>query len=154
MIVSRHVRTGGALGHLLLVVVLALGVFVMHTVGHPGDSSAAGMSGASHATADMMDAAAPSGHEPAKASASMDDESWATAPSHSSSPHMPATAMDMMSLCLAVLLGAWVLAALLRSALSRRPDWLANLLAQAPVLLRPNPPPRGPDLTELSVLRL
>ncbi|WP_330302233.1 MULTISPECIES: hypothetical protein [unclassified Streptomyces] len=36
---SRNVRTGAALGHLLLVVVLALGVFVMHTVGHPDGSA-------------------------------------------------------------------------------------------------------------------
>ncbi|MEK8169462.1 hypothetical protein NKH77_05600 [Streptomyces sp. M19] len=28
-------RTGSALGRLLLVVLLALGVFVMHAVGHP-----------------------------------------------------------------------------------------------------------------------
>lgn len=158
MNVSRCVRTGGALGHLLLVVVLAFGVFVMHTVGHPAESSASGMSHASHASAATTDAAATSGvllgHEPAKAPASVDDASRAAAPEHSSSSHPPVTAMDMMSLCLAVLLGAWVLAALVRSALSRHPDWLARLLAQAPVLLRPNPPPRGPDLTQLSVLRL
>jgi hypothetical protein len=152
MNVSRNVRKGGALGHLLLVVVLALGVFVMHTVGHPGDSSAAGMSASSHASA-ATTLAAPAAHEPAKAVASM-DRNQAAAVEHSSSPHMPVTGMDMMSLCLAVLLGAWVLAALVRSALSRHPDWLAHLLAQAPVLLRPDPPPRGPDLTQLSVLRL
>jgi hypothetical protein len=63
-------------------------------------------------------------------------------------------AMDMVSLCVAVMFGAWALTALLRRALARRPDWLAKLLAEAPVMLRPNPPPRGPDLTELSVLRL
>ncbi|MFF4905829.1 hypothetical protein ACFY2T_13255 [Streptomyces sp. NPDC001260] len=67
---------------------------------------------------------------------------------------MPLMAMDMLSLCLAVMLGAWILAALLRSALARHPDWLARLLAQAPVLLRANPPPRGPDLAQLSILRL
>jgi hypothetical protein len=39
-------------------------------------------------------------------------------------------------------------------ALARHPDWLAKFLAEAPVMLRPNPPPRGPDLTQLSVLRL
>lgn len=63
-------------------------------------------------------------------------------------------AMDMLSLCLAVLLSAYVLAALLKAALTRRPDWPANLLARATVAQRPNPPPRGPDLTQLSVLRL
>jgi hypothetical protein len=67
---------------------------------------------------------------------------------------MPFTAMDMLSLCMAVMLGAWVLAALLRSALCRHADWLADLLARAPVALRPNPPPRRPDLTQLSVLRI
>ncbi len=77
-----------------------------------------------------------------------------TASARSSSADMPVMAMDMMSLCVAVLLGAWVLAALVRSALARRPDWLANLLAQVAAFSRPNPPPRGPDLTQLSVLRL
>ncbi len=51
-------------------------------------------------------------------------------------------AMDMVSLCVAVMFGAWVLTALLRRALARRPDWLAKLLAEAPVMLRPNPTPR------------
>ncbi|MEU9211240.1 DUF6153 family protein [Streptomyces sp. NPDC048415] len=140
MPVSRCVRAGGALGHLLLVVVLALGVFVMHTLGHPdGSTGSHGMGNASHSR--MEAAAAP-------------EQSHAADRTHTASPHEPAMAMDMLSLCMAVLLGAWVLAALLRSALARRPDWLADLLRDAPVVLRPNPPPRGPDLTQLSVLRL
>ena len=152
MNVSRRVRTGGALGHLLLVVVLALGVFVMHTVGHPADSPSAGMSTASHAPAVGMDGG-PAARETDSAAAPMDTHQ-ATTPEQSSSAHVPLPAMDMLSLCLAVMLGAWILAALLRSALARHPDWLARLLAQAPVLLRANPPPRGPDLAQLSILRL
>ena len=152
MAMSRRVRTGGALGHLLLVVVLALSVFVMHSVGHPADSSSVAMSTASHAPAAAMGGGS-STHEadsiaaPVNAHRAMKHE-------QSSSAHVPLMAMDMLSLCLAIMLGAWLLAALLRSALARHPDWLRRLLAQAPVLLKPNPPPLGPDLTQLSVLRL
>jgi hypothetical protein len=148
---SRYVRTAGALGHLLLVVVLALGVFIMHTLGHPDDSHADEMSTASHAPATVHSAAG--SDEPAAARAPMGVE-HTTASAPSSSADMPVMAMDMLSLCVAVLLGAWVLAALVRSALARQPDWLANLLAQVAAFPRPNPPPRGPDLTQLSVLRL
>ncbi|WAZ24710.1 DUF6153 family protein [Streptomyces cinnabarinus] len=130
---NRYVRAGSALGQLLLVVVLALGVFVMHTVGHPEESSShSGMQNASHAA--PMDH--PAAHDP-----------------DGSSTHEPAMPMDMASLCVAVLFGAWVLAALLRSAFTRHGEWLARLLAQVASVLRPNPPPRGPDLTQLSVLR-
>ena len=48
---SRTVRAGGALGHLLLVAVLALGVFAMHGMGHPRESSHSAMGTASQATA-------------------------------------------------------------------------------------------------------
>ncbi|MFJ9011670.1 DUF6153 family protein [Streptomyces canus] len=152
MNVSRRVRGAGPFGHLLFVVVLALGVFVMHTVGHPDTSPTAGMNSASHASAATPDTAIRA-HERTEASTPM-ESSRVEKSAQSASTHMPFTAMDMLSLCMAVMLGAWVLAGLLRSALTRRADWLANLLAQAPVLLRPNPPPRGPDLTQLSVLRL
>ncbi|WP_264927262.1 hypothetical protein [Streptomyces sp. A012304] len=145
-------RTGGAFGHLLLVVVLALGVFVMHTVGHPTDSHAAEMSPASPVSAPTTHAIAAT-HEVAAAPASAQSEHTA-APDQAPSTDMPAMAMDMLSLCLAVLLAAWALTALVRSALARHPDWLANLRAQVAAVLYPNPPPRGPDLTRLSVLRL
>ncbi|MFD8302821.1 hypothetical protein ACFV29_10775 [Streptomyces sp. NPDC059690] len=144
---SRRIRTGGALGHLLLVVMLALSVFVMHTVGHPADSASSGMSTSSHSPAVAM------GDDP-PAHAADSAATLAVDPGQPTSAHVPLMAMDMLSLCLAVMLGAWILAALLRSALARHPDWLARLLAQAPVLLRANPPPRGPDLAQLSILRL
>ncbi|MEV5343917.1 DUF6153 family protein [Streptomyces sp. NPDC052676] len=147
MRVSRCVRAGGALGQLLLVVVLAVGVFVMHTLGHPEEHSGS----ASHGVA------APS-HMPMSGQASGHGvpDHWMPAPSDdpSSARHEPGLAMDMTSLCVAVLVGAWALAALLRAAFARRLEWSADLLAQVVVVRRPNPPPRGPDLTQLSVLRL
>ncbi|GLW47508.1 hypothetical protein Stsp02_31700 [Streptomyces sp. NBRC 14336] len=149
---SRYVRTGGALGHLLLVVVLAFGVFVMHTIGHPTESHAAGMGPASHVSAPTAHSA-PATYQDAADPASAELKHSA-APQQAPSTDMPVMAMDMLSLCLAVLLAAWVLMALVRSALARHRDWLANLRAQVAAVLHPNPPPRGPDLTRLSVLRL
>ncbi|MEU1596027.1 DUF6153 family protein [Streptomyces sp. NPDC005708] len=132
--------------------VLALGVFLMHTLGHPQDSASTAMSTASHSSVDTMGG----GRLPhqSMAAAPADDASEAKTPGHTASTHKPPMAMDMMSLCVGVLLAAWALAALVRSAFARHPDWLASLLAQAPVVLRGIPPPRGPDLTQLSVLRL
>ncbi len=149
--VSRFVRAGGALGHLLLVVVLALGIFAMHGMGHPGESAHSTMSGASHSTA--MDTAPP-GHAPMSAPTDRGAGGHAAETADSPSSHEPAMAMDMLSLCVAVLFGAWALIALLRSAFTRRPGQPAELLSQVTSLLRPDPPPRGPDLTRLSVLRL
>ncbi|MEV8018105.1 DUF6153 family protein [Streptomyces sp. NPDC086554] len=147
MTASRYVRTAGALGHLLLVVVLALGIFAMHSTGHPEEPSGSAMSTASHTS--TMDAAA-AADDLMGAPASM-------APGHSAdspSAHQPAMSMDMASLCMAVLFGAWAITALLKSAFARHREWLARLLAQVTVAMRPHPPPRGPDLTQLSVLRL
>lgn len=154
MAVSRYARAAGALGHLLLVVVLALGVFVMHTVGHPTEAHGSGPGQAAHAPAPMTQPAA--GERPA-AHGSEDPPPHA-APAgqagHAASTDRPVGAGDMASLCVAVLLAAWVLAALVRSALARDPDGPARLRAQVDAVPRPNPPPRGPDLTRLSVLRL
>ncbi|MFD7455853.1 MULTISPECIES: DUF6153 family protein [unclassified Streptomyces] len=135
---KRYVRAGGAFGQLLLVAALTLGVFVMHTLGHPEEHSGTAMSATSHAAPhDARPAAAPA--DPA---------------AHSAATHEPPTGMDMLSLCVAVLFGAWALASLLRSAFVRHGEWLARLLGRLAAALRPNPPPRGPDLTQLSVLRL
>lgn len=139
MTVSRRARTGGLLGHLLLVAVLALSVFAMHSTGHPGQS-AHSTSVAAHTTA--PDTTAP------------DTAVSGAEPSQADSSHEPAPAMDMQSLCVAILLSAWALTALLTSAFSRRHAEWAELLAQVAAFARPRPPPRGPDLTRLSVLRL
>ncbi|MGW7265298.1 DUF6153 family protein [Streptomyces sp. NPDC054842] len=153
----RHVRAAGAVGHLLLVVVLALGVFVMHTVGHPRESSHATTSTVSHARtmpADTSHAADP-GHPTQPASlGGVPGAADLPATSPSPSSHEPAMTMDMLSLCMAVLFGAWVITALLASAFARRGEREAGHLARTVGVPRPDPPPRAPDLTRLSVLRL
>ncbi|HZF91640.1 hypothetical protein [Streptomyces sp.] len=152
---SRCVRTGGAFGQLLLVVVLALGVFVMHTLGHPDDSSGATSHSVSH---DRTPGHASAGHpsDPSDPHPPAPSDPHPPAPSDPDPPasHGPGTAMDMASLCLAVLLGGWVLATLLRAAFARRPEWSAELPGRITVVRRSHPPPHGPDLTRLSVLRL
>ncbi|MET9438563.1 DUF6153 family protein [Streptomyces sp. NPDC006551] len=131
-------RAGGALAHLLLVVVLALGVFVMHSVGHPAGSSDGGATGtAQHGSAAGV-------HEPPS-----DEPESSPASSHDSG-----MTMDMTTLCVAVL-SVWLLAGLVRAALGRRRDHPARIIAGFSPGLGPNaPPPRPPDLTELSVLRI
>ncbi|MET7758226.1 DUF6153 family protein [Streptomyces sp. NPDC005389] len=131
---ERRRRAEGALAHLLLVVVLALGVFLMHAVGHPegsGGGTGTGAASAHHSAAHHGDegSGTDAGHEPG-----------------------PGT--DMTTLCVAVLAG-WLFAGLVRAALSRRPDWLTLLLARLTPALGPHaPPPLPPDLAQLSVLRI
>lgn len=214
MRIGRTLRTAGAWGHLLLVAVLALGVFLMHTVGHqespsgtslesthgtpPGadppstaghDSpGAATLTGAAPMAADPATAwqtvawqaapgpatsglamsgpatsgqtapgqAAPGQAAPGQAaeSASSHAERAAVAGGHDEAPsHDTGMAMDMASLCVAVL-AAWLLGALLRAALSRRTEWLVRLRAGALRRSLPRPPPLGPDLIRLSILRI
>ncbi|MFB6951902.1 DUF6153 family protein [Streptomyces niveus] len=129
-------RVGSALGRLLLIVVLALGVFAMHTVGHPDESGAGAMVHASGEPAPPPEPAPPH-------------------PSAADEPvmGMDGMSMDMTSLCLAVL-STWALAALLLAAFARRADVFTDPLAGLRVAPRPNPPPRTPELTLLSVLRI
>ncbi|MDT0568789.1 hypothetical protein RM704_15145 [Streptomyces sp. DSM 3412] len=163
---SRRVRAGGTLGHLLLIAVLALSVFAMHSTGHPDESAHPGGESAhvnepAHISGSMHVSESVPFSEPVPFSGSahsMNTAAHATAtdaaPTGSQSSHEPAPTMDMQSLCVAILLGAWVLTALLMSAFARRHEEWAELLAQVAALARPRPPPRGPDLTRLSVLRL
>ncbi|MFD4828919.1 hypothetical protein ACFWPV_03535 [Streptomyces uncialis] len=220
MRIGRTLRTAGAWGHLLLVAVLALGVFMMHTVGHQespsgtaldstahgappgadppstaghGSPGAATLTGAAPTAADPATAwrtaawqAAPgaatsgpttSGHAAsgqagpgqaapgqaatgptAGSASSYADRAAAAVPAvsggHDEAPsHDTGMAMDMASLCVAVL-AAWLLAALLRAALSRRTEWLVRLRAGALRRSLPQPPPSGPDLIRLSILRI
>ncbi|WP_225802558.1 DUF6153 family protein [Streptomyces sp. NK15101] len=138
---ERGERAGGAVGHLLLVVVLALGVFLMHAVGHPeGSGGGADTASVSHH--------GPSAHGVASHDGAPHDGG------NSDARHEPGTGMDMTTLCVAVL-GAWLLAGLVRAALGRRPDWLALPLARLVRTAGPHaPPPRPPDLAQLSVLRI
>ncbi|MFD8970914.1 DUF6153 family protein [Streptomyces sp. NPDC059593] len=141
-------RAGGALAHLLLVVVLALGVFVMHAVGHPEGSG-----GTTETTASAHHASAPTGAHGADGGSTGDSGSDSGSGS-SDARHDSGMAMDMTTLCVAVL-GAWLLAGLVRAALARRPDWLAVVLARLVPALGPHaPPPRPPDLAQLSILRI
>lgn len=131
---ERRRRAEGALAHLLLVVVLALGVFLMHAVGHPEGSAGGSETGSTSA----HHSAVP--HDDGGSGA---DEG-----------HEPGSGMDMTTLCVAVLAG-WLFAGLVRAALGRRPDWLTLLLARLTPSLGPHaPPPRPPDLAQLSVLRI
>ncbi|MCB8901749.1 MULTISPECIES: DUF6153 family protein [unclassified Streptomyces] len=133
---ERRRRAEGALAHLLLVVVLALGVFLMHAVGHP-EGSAGGMGTGS---ASAHHSVAPHGDEGAD--------------TDTDAGHEPGSGMDMTTLCVAVLAG-WLFAGLVRAALGRRPDWLTLLLARLTPALGPHaPPPLPPDLAQLSVLRI
>ncbi|MFJ6823708.1 MULTISPECIES: DUF6153 family protein [Streptomyces] len=134
-------RVGSALGRLLLIVVLALGVFAMHTVGHP-DEPGASESGAGAMVHASGEPAPPP--EPAPPHPSAADEPVMG---------MDGMSMDMASLCLAVL-STWALAALLLAAFARRADVFTDPLAGLRVAPRPNPPPRTPELTLLSVLRI
>ncbi|WP_030223201.1 DUF6153 family protein [Streptomyces bikiniensis] len=126
---ERRRRAGGALAHLLLVGVLALGVFLMHTVGHPEGSG-----GGSH-------------HTTATASAAHDGGG-------SDAPHGPGAKTDMTTLCVAVL-GIWLLARLVLAALGHGPERLVPFLARLAHVRAPHAPPRRPpDLALLSVLRI
>ncbi|MFE9009812.1 hypothetical protein ACFYOY_48590 [Streptomyces sp. NPDC007875] len=164
---GRSVRADGVLPRLLLVVVLALGVFVMHTLGHPdGGSGPGGSPSAHHASGELRPA--PYGGDRDDGTAVTGSGSHRAAPASSAEaghapaapetkpytkPRAPMTGMDMASLCVAVL-GVWVLGALLSGVLSRRGGPPLRLPVASAVVARPDPPSRGPDLTALSVLRI
>ncbi|WP_282692700.1 DUF6153 family protein [Streptomyces sp. CC208A] len=138
-------RAGGALAHLLLVVVLTLGVFMMHSVGHP-EGASSGATGTTGAPASAGAHASTGAHVPGTSGAHGSTE-------HDEG-HAPGSGMDMTTLCVAVLAG-WLLAGLVRAALRRRPDWLVLLLARLAATPGPHAPPRRPpDLALLSVLRI
>ncbi|MEU2434421.1 hypothetical protein ABZ611_33935 [Streptomyces sp. NPDC007861] len=151
----------GVAARLLLVVVLALGVFVMHTVGHPGNGSGTESGSSSH-TASMGGMPAHGHRHHADGGPAMglspdpaaEDPAVGPALTIVSAPaDEPGMAMDMASLCLAVL-GSWALAALLHALFLGRRDWFARLATRVLAAVRPNPPPRAPDLTQLSILRI
>ncbi|MFJ7125739.1 DUF6153 family protein [Streptomyces sp. NPDC098101] len=137
---ERGRRAGGATAHLLLVVVLALGVFLMHTTGHPEGSG-----GGTHTTAAATTASTAS--TATTASSAHDGGS-------SGARHEPGAGMDMTTLCVAVL-GVWLLARLVLAALGHGPERLVPLLARLAHVRVPHAPPRRPpDLALLSVLRI
>ncbi|WP_413803014.1 hypothetical protein [Streptomyces iranensis] len=170
MATGGSMRADGVLPRLLLVVVLALGVFVMHTLGHPGGGSGSGMTHlARHAPGEMRPASyggdpgsyggdrgggtAAIGTGPQRAAPAPSAEAGHAPAAPETKPREPMTGMDMASLCVAVL-GVWVLGALLYAVLTRRSGPPPRLHAAAAVVARPDPPSPGPDLTALAVLRI
>ncbi|MFH8808579.1 hypothetical protein ACH4GZ_15240 [Streptomyces hygroscopicus] len=161
MSTGRSVRAGAVVPRLLLVVVLALGVFVMHTLGHPdGESSGPGMSHsvAHRAPGDTPPAphgggAAVAGSKPHQAAPAPSAEAAPAPSAPTAAPREPVTGMDMASLCVAVL-GVWVLGALLRAVLARRSGSPPRRPVAAVTVVRPVPPSPWPDLIALSVLRI
>lgn len=157
--VHRYTRAVGVAARLLLVVVLAVGVFIMHTVGHPSGGSGSDMSDApqtvgTHTVGTLsMHGDGDGGKHPAPPNIADNPVHGAKPADAVSSPHDHGMGMDMASLCLAVL-GAWALACLLYAAFTARREWLADLAARVLALVRPDPPPRPPDLAQLSILRI
>ncbi|MFE1348680.1 hypothetical protein [Streptomyces sp. NPDC058757] len=157
-------RAGGALAHLLLVVVLALGVFMMHSVGHPegppSETAHGAVTNGVVASNVVTSGAVTAGEAAAGGAVAAGGAGHSARPdgAHGAAPqdegHAPGSGMDMTTLCVAVLAG-WLLAGLVRAALGRRPDWLVLLLARLAPPLGPHAPPRRPpDLALLSVLRI
>ncbi|MDQ1015512.1 DUF6153 family protein [Streptomyces afghaniensis] len=152
MSTSGRLRAGGAFGYLLLAVILALGVFAMHTMGHPEESSGHGMRGAVPAAAGVHhDAMA---EKPAAPAGPEVTAGHGTAASGGKSPvHEIPGGMDPMSVCLAVLT-VWLPVLFLRALAVRRQERLTALLARSMALTRPGTPPPRPLLSQLSVLRI
>ncbi|WP_086559347.1 DUF6153 family protein [Streptomyces africanus] len=149
---SGRLRAGGAFGYLLLVVMLALGVFAMHTMGHPEESSGHGMRAAVpaapgvHRDAMAQKPVAPAGPE-------VTAEHGNAASAGTSPVHGVPGGMDPMSVCLAVLT-VWLPVLFLRALVVRRHERLSALLARSTALARPGTPPPRPLLSQLSVLRI
>ncbi|MFE0734698.1 DUF6153 family protein [Streptomyces sp. NPDC058855] len=149
---ARHGRrAGGALAHLLLVGLLALGVFMMHSTGHPEGSGTGAGPGTAAAHSPGTAAAHHGGTTTVLPTVDTGDGHHPGAPG---AGHGTGTGMDMTTLCVAVLAG-WLLAGFVRAALRRRTDWLHLLHAHRTRAAGPHAPPRRPpDLAELSVLRI
>ncbi|MEU1807055.1 hypothetical protein [Streptomyces sp. NPDC019937] len=150
---SGRVRAGGVLRRLLFVVVLALGVLMMHSMGHPDGGTGAGMGVSAHATGGTHGAMKDEARAGKSAMPPHDgfgaDGSRAVSPA----PSAPMTGMDMASLCVAVL-GAWVLTAVPHAALVRRRGPPPPRPAPVAAVPRPAPPSPSPGLATLSVLRI
>ncbi|MGR3937463.1 DUF6153 family protein [Streptomyces sp. BRA346] len=139
---SGRVRAGGVLRRLLCVVLLALGVLMMHSMGHPdGGPGTAVHASSAHVSGGMHQATGGEVRADRPAMTSHD------------TPSAPMAGMDMASLCVAVL-GAWVLTTVQRAALVRRRGPPPPRSAPVAAVPRPVPPSPGPDLTTLSVLRI
>lgn len=139
---SRDVRTGGVLGRLLLVGVLAFAALVMHTVCHADGSPVHGVSATPHGAGHSHD-------EPTSDGSSQLSAQY----SHSSTVTSPSNGSDMSSLCVGAISSS-AAASLLRPALPRHPGWSPPSGAAFAHWLRPAPLPRVLSLARLPVLRV
>ncbi|MEV0437620.1 hypothetical protein AB0I84_40110 [Streptomyces spectabilis] len=154
----------------LLLVALLFGIVTMHTLGHPqehgggsapADHARAASAPSDHARVKHATAGHGSGHARVTDATARHGEGHAgagpAADARTVSPPEPPshdTGMDPMSVCLAVLGGALVLA--LFGAVAARPPLAApvRLPAGLRAAPRPNPPPPRALLARLSVLRI
>lgn len=141
-------RAAAWCGRLLLLGALLCGIVMMHTLGHPPMASAM-ENPAQHGSAQApASAEAPAAH----GSARLETRTASRAP-HADGP-MPTDGMNPLAVCLAVL-GAGIIsltaAGLLRWQCG---DLLTSARTGLRYALRPNPPPRGLSLVQLSVLRV
>ncbi|WP_435241376.1 DUF6153 family protein [Streptomyces cucumeris] len=151
---------GGVVPRLLLMVVLAMGVMVMHTLGHPDGDSGSGAGGPAHHAAVAPHASPGHGGSPGHGRATSHhgghhrvEPAVAADAAPLAEPREPLAMMDMASLCVAVL-GVWVLMSLLCAALTSRRGPPPEAGAPPGAAVRLRPPPPGPDLVALSVLRI
>ncbi|OUD00287.1 DUF6153 family protein [Streptomyces swartbergensis] len=145
---SGRLRAGGAFGYLLLVAMLTLGVFAMHTMGHPEESHGHGMAGAVASAEGARHDSMARNAEPEAAAEHGTAASAAKSPVH----ELPG-GMDPMSVCLAVLT-VWLIGLFLHALVVRRQERLTALLARSMASARPGTPPPRPLLSQLSVLRI
>ncbi|MFG2991379.1 hypothetical protein ACGFZK_19180 [Streptomyces sp. NPDC048257] len=152
---TRSAQRAAPGARLLLLAALLLGIVTMHTLGHPAESHALEDVSPAHsvASAGVSAPAAHGGtrHTPAPAPA----VDVAMAPATAWAYPMPATGMDPMSVCLAVLAGLVVLLIGTGRAGSRG---AAPLGGAARIVGRsgggPDPPSPRELLTRLAVLRI
>ncbi|MFI1645845.1 hypothetical protein ACH4XT_02730 [Streptomyces avidinii] len=150
---TRSARRAAPGVRLLLLAALLLGIVTMHTLGHPTESHAMEDVSTAHSVA-SAGPAAPAGHGGTRHTAAPAAD--APAPTVSSWGHtMPATEMDPMSVCLAVLTGLVVLLIGTGRSGSRA---AAPLGGAARIPGRsgggPDPPTPRELLTRLTVLRI
>ena len=95
MRMSGSAQEGGAVRRLLLVVALVLGIFTMHTLGHPGGSSGSGGHGGAHAAsgteAGSGAQAGPGAHAPGERAAAGHSVTGHATPGHAAAGHAAST---------------------------------------------------------------
>ncbi|MET7304477.1 DUF6153 family protein [Embleya sp. NPDC005575] len=140
--------SGAVLTRLVLLLLLTVGVIGMHTLGHPGEASAAASPTPTGAPASSMhEPAAPAHHEDCPPRGCGDPRN----------DHGSEHGTDPASICVAVLvagIGALASAVALLALRRRRDHRVLRTQARWAHLNLGLPPPRPPDLALLRVLRI